>query len=253
MNDQDPSPATTVRRLLRARDRGTLSTLTAPGGETPEGMPYGSLVLLAGDRDGAPLLLISTLAEHTRNLTHDPRASLLIEDTAGLDDPLTGPRATLVGEIGRDDSQAARDRFLARHPSARMYADFGDFSFYRMTVAHCHLVAGFGRIAWVPAARILPMPAPEALGGAEAEVVEHMNEDHSDAVQLFARVALGLDETPPNGTWTMTGLDAEGFDLRQGGQVARLAFDHPIEDAEGARGAMVRMLKRARADLAGDG
>lgn len=233
-----PPPGAIVRQLLRAADRATLATALAGSGG---GWPYGSLVLLAVDHDASPLLLISGLAEHTRNLEADARASLLVDGTAGLEEPLTGARATVLGRLVRDDNPGCRARFLRRHPSAAGYAGFGDFAIWRMAVERAHLVAGFGRIHWVAADAVLG-EADLPLATRETDVVEHMNADHGDAVALYARVLLGLDGEG----WVMTGCDAEGADLRLGGRTARLAFDEPVRDAEGARTQLVQLVKRAR-------
>jgi len=248
MSDEDakthapsPAPADTVRALLRASDRATLATLQRADSPDSPGYPYASLVLLAVDDDAAPILLISTLADHTRNLLADPRASLLLDGTAGLDEPLTGARATVMGRLQRSSTSRHRERYLARHPSAVIYAGFKDFAVWRMTVERAHLVAGFGAIHWLDGAAVLGEPAP-ALAAREADVVDHMNEDHADAVALYARVLLGLD----GDGWAMTGVDREGADLRLGGRVARIAFDNPVEDADGARVELVRLVKRAR-------
>lgn len=235
------SPAKSVRDLLRSCDRAVLATLQRAGSDAPAGWPYASLVMMAVDQDASPILLISTLADHTRNLLADPRASLLVDGTAGLDEPLTGARATVMGRLEKTDDPRHRARYLARHPSAQMYAGFGDFAVWRMAVERAHIVAGFGRIHWVEGAGVLGAPAP-ALAEREADVVGHMNEDHADAIELYARVLLGLDGEG----WAMTGVDAEGADLRLGGRTARLPFDKPVADAEGARVELVRLVKRAR-------
>ncbi|MEQ9332134.1 DUF2470 domain-containing protein [Thalassobaculum sp.] len=234
-----PAPGAVVRGLLRAADRATLATTLA--GDAGPGWPYASLVLMAVDHDASPLLLVSTLAEHTRNLQADPRAAILVDGTAGLDEPLTGARATLLGRFARDDDPERRARYLRRHPSAAGYAGFGDFAIWRMTVERAHLVAGFGRIHWMAADAVLGEPGLP-LAAREADVVAHMNEDHADAIQLYARVLLGLDGEG----WRMTGCDAEGADLRLGGRVARLPFDQPVRDAEAARIQLVKLAKRAR-------
>lgn len=241
---RDPAtadPATEARALLRAADRAVLGTLDRDGGG-----PYASLVLLATAADGAPLLLISRLAEHTRNLEADPRASLLIDGTAGFEQPMEGPRLTLAGRAARLEPAAAgpaRARFLARHPDAALYADFGDFAFWRIAVGRGHLVAGFGRISGVDGAALLP-PADDAaaLVAAEAEIVAHMNQDHADALDLYARVLLGRD----GDGWRMTGLDPDGIDLRRGGAVARLSFDRRATTPDLARAELVRLVRRAR-------
>ena len=139
---------------MRAADRATLATVMR--GDQPDAAgPYASLVLVALDHDASPLLLISTLADHTRNLAGDARVSLLFDGTAGLDEPLTGPRVSVQGTAQRTDDPRHRARFLARHPGAAMYAGFKDFAFYRVAVSRAHLVAGFGRIPWIAGTDLL--------------------------------------------------------------------------------------------------
>jgi hypothetical protein len=132
------------RALMRGQATAALGTLM-------DGAPYASLVLVAFDADGSPLLLLSRLAQHTKNLLADPRVSLLFDGTAGLDDPLTGPRLTVLGSAAACPDTDALQRYLARHPSAAAYAGFSDFGLYRVTIARGQLVAGFGRIAWIEA------------------------------------------------------------------------------------------------------
>lgn len=227
-----------VRDLVRGLDRASLATvLPGEGGS----WPYASLVLAAVDHDLSPILLISDLAEHTKAVAADDRVSLLFDGTHGLDQPLTGPRVTLVGRATRTDDARLARRFIARHPDAEMYAGFKDFHFYRVAVERAHLVAGFGRIRWLSAAEFGAVTA-SGLADAEEGIVSHMNHDHADAVQLYAGKLLGL----AGGDWRMTGIDAEGIDLRQGGQVARLAFDVPLAAASEARKALIALVGKAR-------
>lgn len=140
----DPAAVvTTARTLLSKAPRASLATLTMTGA------PYASLVLTADDGAGAPLLLLSDLAEHTKNLARDPRAALLVESVEQADEPLAAPRATFLGEAARFDDAAAKASFVARHPSAATYAGFKDFALYRLAIARIHVVAGFGRIDWI--------------------------------------------------------------------------------------------------------
>lgn len=236
-----PGPAEQARVVMRAVDRAALATLARP--DTPEAAaPYASLVLVALDHDASPLLLVSQLADHTRNLQADGRVSLLFDGTAGLAEPLIGPRVTLQGTAEPTTDPRLRARFLARHPGAAMYADFRDFGFWRVAPGRAHLVAGFGRIHWIDAVR-LDTAAMAALAEAEPGIVAHMNHDHTDAVQLYATKLLGRE----GGGWAMTGIDPEGIDLRRAGEVARLPFPQPVLDAEAARAALVRLVKQARA------
>lgn len=227
---------------MRGLDRAALATLARP--DMPEsGHPYASLVLVAVDHDASPILLISTLADHTRNLLASPELSLLFDGTVGLDEPLTGARVSVQGRALRTSEPRHRARFLARHPGAAFYADFKDFGFYKVEVGRAHLVAGFGRIHWLEAKDVLfDASAHAALIEREADIVAHMNADHADAVDLYARMLLGR----AGEGWAMTGVDPEGADLRRGGEIARLAFDRPVADAEAARAELVRLVKRAR-------
>lgn len=229
-------PASTGRRLMRSADRATLATVQ-------QGWPYASLVLVALDHSASPLLLLSNLAEHTKNIKREPRISLMFDGTAGLADPLTGARVTVQGEISATADAQLRARFLARHPSAAAYAGFADFSLYRVAVARAHLVAGFGRIDWIESAALLYTDATQALVAAESDIIKHMNEDHAEAIELYARKIAGCAGTG----WRLTGVDPEGIDLRgDGTAMCRVDFAKPVRDAEGARVELARLARMAR-------
>ncbi len=150
------APAILCRRMIRAAERVTLATTAVKGKGGVDGRwPYASLVLAACDGPGNPLLLISDLADHTRNIRADARVSLLYDGTGGLDDPLTGPRVTLQGEAEQVEDSSLMDAYLDRHPSADTYAGFGDFHLFRVRPVRAHLVAGFGRIHWIEAGDLL--------------------------------------------------------------------------------------------------
>lgn len=236
----------TVRGLIRGLDRATLATALPAAAPSDTGAdtgqwPYASLVLVAVDHDLAPILLLSDLAEHTRAIAADCRISLLFDGTAGLAQPLTGPRATLLGRAARTTDDRLGARFLARHPDAAMYAGFKDFAFYRVGVERAHLVGGFGKISWIDKDALAASFCP-GLAEAELGIVNHMNDDHADAIQLYAEKLLGRTGSG----WRMTGIDPEGLDLRLGGQVARLKFEAPLTSAGEARQALVALVGRAR-------
>ena len=229
-----PDPAA-ARLLMRGRGETALGT-------SLEGAPYVSLVLSACDADASPLLLLSDLAQHTKNMAADGRVSLLFDATGGLADPLTGARLTVLGRAMRYDDQAALDRYVARHPSAARYAGFGDFHLYRVSVERGHFVAGFGRIEWI-APEALRSEGGEALAAAETDILEHMNADHAEAVGLYARRLLGRE----GDGWRMTGIDPDGLDLRSGADAARLDFAAPVLTPGAARAELVRLAREARA------
>ena len=220
---------------MRALDRATLAT-------SFEGWPYASLVLVALDHDASPLLLLSDLAEHSKNIKRDPRLSLLFDGTAGRDDPLTGARVSVLGEARPETDPRRLARFTARHPAAAGYAGFADFKLYRVAVIRAHLVAGFGKINWIAADALLLPDADPGFAAAESDILAHMNADHADTLDLYAaRLAEGSGSG-----WRLTGVDPEGADLRRGGGVARLDFGRPVRDAQEVRRAFVQLARRAR-------
>ncbi len=227
-----------ARRLVRTVRTAGLATLLPEGGH-----PYASLVEIATDQTGAPILLISGLAEHTRAILANARVSLLVDGTAGHAEPLTQPRLTLLGRLEPLSDEGAKARYLARLPGAELYAGFPDFSFWRLDIARGHLVAGFGRIRWIDGTG-LTIPAAPDLAAAEAGILEHMNADHGDAVQLYATKLLGAAEAEG---WRLCGIDPEGCDLLGHGRHLRLDFETAATDAETARRELVRLVKAARA------
>lgn len=226
-----------ARRLMREARTAALATLDADGG------PYASLVQVAGLPDGAPILLLSNLARHTRNLKADARASLMLEERReGAE--LEGARISLKGRIAREEGEGARRRFLLRHPDAAGFADFADFAFYRFEVEGAHLVAGFGRIVDLPRDELLTdLAGADGLLASEAGAVEHMNEDHLDAISLYATALLGA----PAGDWRIIALDPEGCELMSGARVRRLDFPRRVANGGELRAVLVELAKQARA------
>jgi len=233
-----PEPPAAARQIMRTALKGSLASL-----DHETGHPYASLVLTATEPDGSPILLLSRLARHTRNLERDPRASLLLDATDGHGDPLAGGRLTLVGEVAPSASVTARARFLARHPAAQAYADFADFAFYQLSPANAHFIGGFGRIVDLPAADLL-LAVADALPllAAEPDITEHMNSDHSHAVGLYATELAGA----PAGAWQLVGIDPEGIDLLWGDKTLRLVFEERIRSPAEARAALIALTQAAR-------
>jgi heme iron utilization protein len=231
----DIAPPVQPRQLMRAADRAVLAT-TLTGQPLP--WPYASLVLVAFDHDAAPLLLLSDLAEHTKNIAADARLSLLVDGTAGHAVPLAGPRLTLLGLAARNDSIRLRRRFVARHPSAELYVGFPDFHLYRVAVERGHLVGGFGKIRWIEAGELrLPADA-EAFDPIALHVVEAVNRDHAAAIDAVAQKLTRSTETG----WRLTGLDPEGADLRREAATARIDFAEPQLAPAAAHAALIEAL-----------
>ena len=231
--------ARSARALGRRAFKGSLATI-----DRASGYPYASLITLATDASGAPTLLISTLARHTANLAADPRASVMIDETSALADPLQGARVTLHGRAAPVTDDAVKRRFLARHPEAAFYAGFPDFAFWRLDVEGANYIGGFGRIFdLAPGELLLTLDGANALVAAEPEIVEHMNADHADALELYAKSLAGASGSG----WRMTGMDPEGFDLVREGEARRILFAERAATPEAARKELVRLAAEARA------
>lgn len=238
IDDRDNPSGPLVRRLIRISRSGILATVDSETG----GTPYGSLVLTSCTMDASPLLLLSDLARHSRNFANDPRVSLLI-GKLGLD-ALSQTRATLIGRIEASDDTDQKERFLRHHAGARSQMTFGDFNLYRLHIESVHFIAGFGRIETLPADDVLlAEPDGSALAETESDIIDHMNNDHAEAVHAYASVIAdrhGLG-------WTMTGIDPEGMDLMRNDAESRVDFEVPVDDPESARAELVRLAKIARA------
>jgi heme iron utilization protein len=224
---------------MRTALKGYLATL-----DRRSGHPYASLVTVATEPDGAPLMLISKLALHTQNLAADPRASLLIDGTSATGDPLAGGRVTLIGRAEVTTSPTARARFLARQPHGAGYADFPDFAFYTLKIEGAHFIGGFGRIVdLLPSDLLLDLGGADALVAAETDIVTHMNDDHAGALELYATQLCGA----PGGPWRMTGIDPEGCDITCDGEACRVLFGKRITSPGEARQELVRLVGEAKA------
>jgi heme iron utilization protein len=240
-----PSPdfdaAKLARSLLRRSRQGALATLTPGSGD-----PYCSLVNVASHPDGSPILLISRLALHTRNLLGDARLSLMLDERAE-GDPLEGSRIMLAGQAEQasgDDVAILRRRYLSAHPSSEVFVDFKDFSFFRIRPTGAHLVAGFGRIVDLKPEQFLTEISDAAsLLEAEQGVLDHMNADHREAMALYATKLLGAKSAD----WRCTGWDPEGIDLQAGSITLRLDFPRRIVTPAALRQVLKQFADQARA------
>jgi hypothetical protein len=249
----DPKPVDPIRptddnarglakELIRTARFATLATL-----EPGSGAPFASLVSLATDLDGSPLILTSKLSGHTGNLEADPRASLLCY-APGKGDPLAHPRVTVIARGRRveregDEGERVRRRFLARQPKAALYVDFSDFAFWRFEMERASLNGGFGRAFLLSRADLVTDLAGAAeIAEIEESAVAHMNEDHSEAVKLYATKLLGAAD----GAWRCTGIDPEGMDLMKGDEALRLPFPTRVLDGASLRKLLAELAKQAR-------
>jgi len=234
-----------ARSLLRRRREGALATLMADGGD-----PYCSLVNLASQPDGAPILLISRLALHTQNILADPRVSLML-DERGPKDPLQGARIMVAGRASEATGEQAailRRRYLAAHPAAEGFLKFKDFSIFAIAVRQVHLVAGFGRIIDLAPDQVLTdLTGAAALVAAEADICAHLNAEHRDTLALYATRLAGAKAGVKAARWRCTGCDPDGLDLQSGTSVLRLDFPRRIKTPAALRQMLKKLADQARA------
>src|SRR5262245_26800819 len=240
-----PSHAERARTLVAHISTGTLCTLAIE----PAGYPYGSFVTVAFE-NGDPVFLISRLAEHTKNLERDPRASLLVAES-GAADPLANGRVTMLGPCTRIEGKggSARSAFLEVHPNSAYYADFRDFAFWKLHVESVRYIGGYGRMSWISDAEWQTAEA-DPLGPSAAGMIAHMNADHAEAMVLYCKAfSKATDITSA----IMTGIDRYGFEMsamtREGPRPVRLAFPTPVSTPQAARAALIAMLKDARSSV----
>lgn len=226
-------PAFQARQIIRAARAATLATQA-------DGQPFAALVTPATAPDLAILLWLSTLSEHTRQLSREPRCALLFTGEAESANPQTAPRVTVTGLADRIEDAALKARWLARHPYAALYADFADFALWRVRPQAALLVGGFARATRLRADALAP--GHEAVAAAEADIIAHVNGDHAEAILAIAGRLGGAP-----GPWRLAAVDPEGCDLALGDSVLRLPFAAPARTPDAVRIELVRAARAARA------
>lgn len=246
-NGQRRSPAEEARTLVASTTSGTLATLS------DDGTPWASLVTFGVMGDGSPVLCLSTLAEHARNLEKNRQASLMVADPHHTGEVLAGGRVTLAGRVRRSDEhpdeQSAREAHLEAVPSAAMYADFNDFSFWILEVERARWVGGYGRMD-TALAPDYATAEPDPVEPLALDAVTHLNEDHADALLIMARA---FSEFPDSNEARCVRADRYGLDLEletpDGTRASRVSFNERINSSGGLRAATVDLARRAREAL----
>ena len=237
------SHAEQSRSLAEKIGTATLCTISSEG----EDYPYGSFVTFALD-NGNPIFLISGLAEHTKNLLKNSKASLLIAE-GGDGNPLALGRVTLIGDcikVANNERSRLKEIFVSRHPDSRFYADFGDFHYFRLEVSSVRYIGGFGRMSWVQG-KDWTDAEPDPLLPFSSDIIDHMNEDHEDAMIIICQK---MSKAVDTSSVTMTGIDRYGFEMSamtvDGPRPIRIAFSNEVMDSDGARKEIVKLVKSAR-------
>lgn len=224
-----------ARRFTRGQTSGVLSTIS----KRLNGFPFGSVSPFILDHAGRPVILISEIAEHTKNIDADPRVSIIVQPYS--QDMQTTGRVTVIGRAERlAEKDSLGPRYLRYFPQAEGYFAMHDFNFYRVEPVKVRWIGGFGRIFWVDPEAY--MSASGTLAEAEAGILEHMNADHAEMLRTCCRHFHNLEEEAV----AMIGIDPDGFDARCGTRILRFEFDTPVTNAEEARAALVAMAKQCR-------
>lgn len=243
-NTARPSAAEEARTIAGSTNSGTLASLTADGDPWASFVTYGLL-------GGAPVLCVSNLAEHGRNLAGDPRASIAIVAPATETDPLANARITLAGRVEAPtgaERDAAREAHLAAVPAAKYYLDYSDFTLWVLRVSRVRWVGGYGRMDST-SGEAYAAAEPDPVAPFSAGAVAHLNDDHADSLAAMARTLGGYPDTV---SATCTGADRYGLDLRvdteRGMAYTRIGYAAPIDSIDQLRSAAVELTRRARGD-----
>ena len=256
-----------TRQLIRSASRGYLSTEFVPknfkklklGISKP--FSYSTFVMTAFDYDLSPILLLSNLSEHTTNIINNNSISLMIceennlydffpkfnKKFSGIDyeDPMSRPRVTLIGNIKKTLDKNHQKRFLNRHPAAKLYSNFGDMNFYKIEIKTAHLIGGFAHVKWFKKNELINKHIVE-YADSESSIISHMNNHHNESIKLYLKKFIkNVKPSEKNGSWKITGIDPDGFDLRKKKILTRLCFDREISDAKKLRGVFVKLHKEA--------
>ena len=254
-----------VRQLIRSCTRGYLSTQLdkekskkniIKSSALP--IPYTTFVSIAFDYDASPILILSDLSEHTKNLKKNNFVSLLIYEEQkfreffpkfenplpnipnhNYEDPMSRPRLSIIGKLEIYNNVIAKKRFLSRHPVSNLYANFSDMKLYKLKIINAHLTAGFAKVKWFDREDLICDNVFEE-NEEEFEVISHMNQDHQKSIDLYMKVFFKKEKG-----WKIIGIDSEGFDLRSGENVLRYYFGKPIKKTKELRGIFVRLHKKA--------
>lgn len=242
MNDFSKQVAVTARQLVRCAVKAVLCTSMSED-QFVKGYPFGSLVTIATAWDGSPILLLSSLAQHTKNIVNDEYISLLVDGTDGYHNPQQGPRVGVIGRLSLTHDEKLGRRFLRRHPQAAMYANFSDFQFFKIEVEKYHYVGGFAQALWIGKRNaVLPRKDWVNVAESEEEILLHMNSDHLETLKLY-----GTKLIRKRGKhWTMVSLDPEGIDLRCGNIIHRVNFPAPATNPHDIRKTLIQMSVKAK-------
>lgn len=254
-----------TRQLIRSSTRGYLATELIVKNEknsllfgNSKTVPYCTFVMVAFDYDCSPIILLSDLSEHTKNINKNNTVSIMFcEEQTFLDyfpkfqrevklnsvisyeDPMSRPRVTVIGNLEKTNQENQKKRFISRHPESKLYSSFADMNIYKLNIKSAHLTGGFAKVKWFDKCE-LTTDLIDKFSENEFQILEHMNEHHQESIDLYTKKLLKV-----NGTWQITGIDSEGFDLRSTHSVVRYVFERPIKRIPDIKMNFIKLHKKA--------
>lgn len=263
MEDKNINFAT--RQLIRSSTRGYLATeLTVKNKKNfllfanNKIVPYCTFVMVAFDYDCSPIILLSDLSEHTKNINKNKTVSIMfceeqplsdyfpkfqkkikLNSVISYEDPMSRPRVTVIGDLEKTNHENQRRRFISRHPESKLYSSFADMNVYKLNIKSAHLTGGFAKVKWFEKCE-LTTNIIDKFPENEFQILEHMNEHHQESINLYTKKLLKV-----NGTWQITGIDSEGFDLRSAHSVIRYVFEKPIKRIQDIKMNFIKLHKKA--------
>ena len=257
-----------TRQLIRSSSKGYLSTLFDPknfakkNSQMKNSFPYSTYTLTAFDYDLSPILLLSNLSEHTKNILKNKRVSLMVCEENKLyeyfpqfknkfpginyEDPMSRPRVTIIGEINKSNDKNLKQRFLMRHPASQLYANFSDMNIFKISIKSAHLIGGFAQVKWF-SKNDLCCSSFLNFKDSEKNIIEHMNQSHQKSINLYVTklVKNNFEKKNKSGNWKIVGVDPDGFDARKKNLLVRYFFKKEINDAKKLRAIFVNLHKIA--------
>ena len=251
-----------TRQLIRSSSRGYLSTQFNPKNFKKSNLkfsfPYSTFSIAAFDYDLSPILLLSDLSEHTTNIKNNSYVSIMFCEEKKMynyfpefknkiklinyEDPMSRPRVTLIGKLSITKKKIHKERFLSRHPAARLYSNFSDMNFYKLKIDSAHLVGGFAHVKWFKRNDLI-LTKISNFEKNEALIMDHMNNHHQKSIHLYLKKLMLINSFK---NWKIVGIDPDGFDLRKKGELIRMCFEKELLSAQKLRGKFIQLHKSVK-------
>ncbi len=251
MNNSEKNPSKDAKDLILAHQHATLCTILHVESEAKgDGFPFGSVTPYDVQEDGRLIIAISTISQHYRNLRHNPRGSFFISERHGNVDPQAHARASVLGEFSEvqaDELESIRSSYLTRFPKSAARTLAHDFLYFQCKPLRIRWIGGFGEITWVSADDYFSQ-AFDMVSYQSSAIIEHMNEDHQDAMAELVEFYCNRKCLPENCSLIAVNQNRLLIKTKnsEGEKDITLAFPSTVVDSNAVRAELIAMLKEAR-------